>query len=317
MADIVFPEYEIASWTVGGRKLAFPVKTISQGGGNRIVRRARPYRKGAKLDNTGPREREWTMGVTFEASITEPGLEINGVPVYPDLLNLLIESFDADETGDLVVPTIGRVRAKAEVYTRDESFEDRDTGFASFTFVEDNEDSVDFRAIQPPSAAANSRDLGEQTTFDTQSIDSWDQNMADLERFTAELEDVINTPDSVASEVESRSDRVRQLADNALNIFRQRGKMGRNTYEGPRASRVERKLIRIDDMAGRARLESRTEAQAPIVSVIALLPTSLVTIAAAINQEIADVISINPDLDPLFVPKGAVVRIRLEQALAG
>lgn len=316
MGDVIFPQYEIASWTVGGRRLAFPVQTIDETGGNRIIRRTRPYRRGAKLDSTGGVERVWDLSIFFEPSINEPGLEANGIPLYPDLINALIESFDVQETGSLVVPTIGRTRAKAESYRRGETFEDRDSATLTLVFVEDNEDSVNFRTIQAPSAAANSRDLGEQTTFDTQSVDSWAQSMADLERTSAELEDLINTPSSTASEIERRSDRMRDLADNATRIFRQRGKTGRNTYEGPRASRTERKLIRMDDIAGRARLESRSEAQSEIVSVIALVPTSLIQVAGELRQELADVIDINPDVDPLFVPKGSVLRIRLDEATA-
>jgi len=102
-----FEQYSVASWTVNNRTLAFPAKVINDNGGNRIVQRERPFRDGAKLDDTGSRATVWAFEVLFENSIEESGLEINAMPLYPDVINAIIESFKTHETGDLVVPTVG------------------------------------------------------------------------------------------------------------------------------------------------------------------------------------------------------------------
>ena len=50
-ADEIFEKMPAAQFTVAGLTLGFPVLRIQQSGGNRIVKRERPYRDGAKLDD--------------------------------------------------------------------------------------------------------------------------------------------------------------------------------------------------------------------------------------------------------------------------
>jgi hypothetical protein len=98
--DDVFEGYPVGSWTAeNAATIAFPVEDIGESGGNRIIERERPYRDGAKLDDTGRKATQFTMVCKFENTITEPGLEINGLKnLYPDVLNDLIASFGIHKT---------------------------------------------------------------------------------------------------------------------------------------------------------------------------------------------------------------------------
>src|SRR5262245_15019791 len=105
-----FEDYEVCSWKVGQRSgtLKFPVSSIQESGGNRIVERNRPYRNGAKLDDVGSNATKWTIEAVFENSIMEgeKGLDQN-VLLYPNVLNAVLDSFRIHGTGDLVIPTRG------------------------------------------------------------------------------------------------------------------------------------------------------------------------------------------------------------------
>src|SRR5689334_5238078 len=103
----IFENYPPCSWTVQGDTIVFPVADIEEDGGNRIVRRRRPYRNGAKLDDTGSNEKVWRVTVVLENSIEEDGLDPNR-PLYPFVANALVSSFDLHDTGDLVLSTRGK-----------------------------------------------------------------------------------------------------------------------------------------------------------------------------------------------------------------
>ncbi|HZL96151.1 MAG TPA: DNA circularization N-terminal domain-containing protein, partial [Vicinamibacterales bacterium] len=108
MPDEIFPRYPPASWQVPGRALiTFLVEDIQEDGGNRLVAHERPYRDGAKHDDTGSRAKRWAITSPSYNDHTEEGVEQNQ---YPAVLNALIDSFDVHETGTLTLPTRGAVR---------------------------------------------------------------------------------------------------------------------------------------------------------------------------------------------------------------
>ena len=155
--DPVFEQYPSASWSVGTQvALVFPVTEITEEGGNRIVLRERPYRDGAKVDDIGSKAKSWSLKAIFENTINE-GLIQNGQPLYPGVLNELIRSFDQHETGDLIVPTVGKVRARAQSYVRTERNDERDYATVEFKFVQDNEDAIDATSFTLPTV--KSKDL--------------------------------------------------------------------------------------------------------------------------------------------------------------
>ena len=306
----IFDRYQLATWTVSGFVLAFPAHTIREVGGNRIIRRERPYRDGAKLDDTGSTAKVWTMDVCFNNTIQEPGMDAanNGEKLYPNVLNTMILLFDVHQTGDLVVPTIGKQRVRAESYTRQESYDMPDTAIVSFTFVEDNEDSVDFRSIQAPTANANARQLAESFEFDSQSSAAWNDDIQNLGQLNRQLENLANAPGDVNADVEQQSRNIQGTSRAARRAFSAPAKIGRTLYNDPENSRGPRKLAQQEDLAARAANESR-RGRPQLIVIVFTKDTDLFSVSSLTGQDVADLIEVNPEIDPFFIPANEDVHV--------
>lgn len=306
-----FEQYEVATWSIAGQTYAFPAQIIRDLGGNRIIKRERAYRHGAKLDNTGAVARVWQMECLFHNSIQEPGIaETNGADaLYPTVLNKILETFNDMETGDLVVPTIGLVRAKLESYDRTETYEERDCASVTFVFVEDNEDEVDFASISFSPVDGVGRELAGQTTFDAQSADTWDQTFADIEASMNALEDLANSPASTVQDINRESDRLQRLILSADQKFRQVGRNGRDTLSNPRGNATRRKLDRQREVAARVTNDAR-RGRPQILRFLVGRQTSLFEVASFLDQPYRDLLAINTQLpDVLNIPAGTIVRV--------
>jgi len=305
----IFEGYPPLSWSVRGQKYFFPALSISETGANRIVERERPFRDGAKLDDTGSKAVRWVVEAIFENTVEETGLDNGEMALYPDVLNALVDSFKQHETGDLVLPTVGKRRARAEGYSRREQPEEQDAATVTFTFVEDNEDAVRADSFRQPTANANARRLSEVTTFDQESLDNGHFSISDLQESVSELEGLMNAPLDYAQDIESSSKRVGQLAVQVVQVFSNTGQRGRDTLLGSRGNRASRKMVREQDMAARAANESR-RGRPVIVRFVALRDTSLFSVAAYLRQPYVDLLAVNPQLeDPSYIPRGSEVRV--------
>jgi len=303
-----FESYPVASWKVGKlAALRFPVLSISESGGNRIVQRERPYRNGAKLDDTGSKAKSWTIKVCFENSIVEPGLDTTKL-LYPDVLNELIASFDTHECGDLTLPTRGKVRARAESYTRDEVTEERDGAALSFTFVADNEDSVGAQQFEQRTANASARTLSEQTVFSAAQEGVWDASLSDINEFASELEGFANFPGDTVADVDSQASIVIGACNRVGRAFARENEENRNMINDPELSQTQRKLEETKDVSGRIRGEAMAGRPRPVPYNV-FADTDLFDIAARIGQLAESLIAINPNVDPLYVPAGTVVQV--------
>lgn len=304
----LFPQFEIATWGVGVYPATkFPVMSISESGGNRLVERERPYRDGAKFDDTGSKAKRFTLKVCFNNSIDEPDLP-SDVVLYPEVMLLLLDSFDQHETGDLTLPTRGRFRARAESYTRDENAESRDEATVSFTFVADNEDNIEAQSFGDPTVQASMRRLAESTEFSAQSEGMWDTSLADLREFGSELEGIANYPGNTVRDVDSQAAIVVSTCNRTQRGFSKANRDNESLLRDPELSQTQRKLDQSRDMAGRARNDAR--AGRPRMSTIVTTgDTDIFTIASQRNQNPNDLMDVNPNLNPLFVAAGTVVRI--------
>lgn len=304
----VFEQYPVASWKVGSLPaLKFPVSKISESGGNRIVKRERPYRDGAKLDDTGSNAKQWTLTVVFDNGVDEEGLD-ESKPLYPDVLNELIASFDTHEAGDLVIPTRGRVRARAESYQRDETESERDEGVVSFTFTEDNEDNVGSNAFEPMSINASANRLTEQTVFSATSEGAWGTSLADLNEFAGELEALANYPGDTVANIDSQVSIVIGAANRVGRAFTRESEENRNMLNDPQMSLTQRKLEETKDMAARARAEAY-KGRPRLVPYFVTGDTDLFAIAALLNMAAEDIIELNRAIDPFNVIRGTTVNV--------
>jgi prophage DNA circulation protein len=303
----LFEKLVVASWTVAGLPtIYFPVQSIRESGGNRLAIRERPYRDGGKVDDIGSKPRRWSLTSIFENSIKEEGLPPTKA-LYPHVLNRLLESFGKHETGDLVVPTRGRIRARADSYARDEISDSRDHAMVELEFVEDNEDNVDAQSFASPSVGASARRLSETTRFSAQSDGAWSTSLADLNEFVSELEAFANAPGDAVADLDQQAGIVIAATNRAGNAFNDAAE-GSDVLRDPESSQTQRKLLETKDMAGRARANAQGGLPR-IVSVTYSNTRTLFSIAAELGQDAAELISLNRVLDPLEVPAGAVVKV--------
>lgn len=312
----IFFGYKPAQFTVSGLTYAFPTTRIRESGGNRLIERERPYRNGAKVDNTGSKAKRWTMECMFENSISDAGLtEINkGSPLYPNVLNALVALFDLRPTGDLVIPTVGKRRVKADSYERVEASEQRDCAMLTLTFVEDNEDSVDATSIAPATANANARRLAENTTFSAQQAGAWNGSLSDLDAFVADLEGLVNAPGNYEQTIRQSAKKIQGDVVRAKQAFQRAGRQGRDLMLDPSNSRAERKLVQQQEISAKAANDARNS-RPKLVQVVFKLNTSIFRISVIVGQSFEDLADVNPELDPFFVPAGTLVNIFATQEL--
>lgn len=311
-SDPVMEQYPSASWQVGANKpLVFPALEIQEEGGNRIVQRERPYRDGAKIDDIGSRAKCWTFRAYFENSIDE-GARQNGMPLYPDVLNALIRSFDLHETGDLIVPTVGKVRARAQSYVRVERNEERDTASLELKFIQDNEDKVDATAFAPPTVKASMNVLKESAVFSAHSDGIYSLNLADLNEFAQGLIEIANFPGTFLADVDSKAGIVVGATNRVLNAFTSKSNnpktKARAMLSDPDASVTARKLTALQDTSARAVAELR-ENQPAIIRILLDRPFNIFDIAVQYGQDVNQLIAINSEWDPFAIPAGATIRI--------
>jgi prophage DNA circulation protein len=311
VVEEVFSQYPIASWTVGKKTYQFPVRKISETGGNRLVQRERPFRDGAKIDDVGSSPVCWSLEVLFQNSLNAEGGS-DAEPLYPNVLNAMIRAFATHETGDLVVPTIGKVRARAKTYRRDEDNEARDQALVVFDFVADNEDNLDAAAFALPTVHASVVRLAEATTFSAESDGTFDSTLADLNEFAAQLEAVATFPSDTLQDIDSQAAIVVAATNRVLNAFTSKSNnpttKARAMLSDPDSSVTQRKLVQLQDTSARARSEIRKNLP-PVVRTLFEMPLTIFDIAVLTGQKVEDLIAINPGLDLLFIPERTVVRV--------
>lgn len=312
MADPeVYEQYPPAAWTIAGKTYRFPVEEIVETGGNRLVNRERPYRDGAKVDDVGSGPKGWRMKVCFNSTVVGEGGSADE-PLYPNVLNAILRSFDEHETGDLVVPTIGKVRARAKTYTRTETHSERDTARCDLEWVQDNEDKVDATAFSLPTVRSSVVTLAEATTFSAESDGVFDGSLADLNRFASQLEAVATYPSDTLQDIDSQAGIVVAATNRVLNAFTSKSNnpktKARAMLSDPDSSITQRKLVTLQDTSARARAEIRAN-EPPFVRAIFDVPLSLFQIAVRMNQDAGKLIALNPALDPFFVPANTKVRV--------
>jgi len=309
----IFEQYPAASWKVGdAQRVVFIIQgQIQETGGNRIVKQERPHRNGAKLDDTGALPRSWAFEMLFTNEVSEPGLEANPEPLYPNMLRLMIDSFDRHETGDLILPTVGPVRARAATYVRTEDGGERDTATLRVTFDEDNEDALDRAALTPPTVRATVVSQAQETTFSAQSQGAWDDDVASLTQSAIELESAMLAPGRAANDIQAQ---VRKARAAVCRVITTQGKISKQVggqFNQPRGSEAERNLRRSEDRQAQAvdeRNSGRPRTRAFTVDVVR---TNIFEIAARFDQDASELLDLNDSriADPFVLRRGDVVRV--------
>jgi DNA circularisation protein len=313
----IFEQYVCAQWQVGrADALFFPVLRISETGGNRIVQQERPFRDGAKLDDTGSIPRQWCLTAHFSNRIAEPGTEQNGEPLYPGVLNAMVRSFDEHETGVLTLPTVGVVRVKAEKYTRTEESDSIDVGMLELTFTQDNEDALDRAQLNPPTVIGSLKTVANTVTGSLKRDGAWGEDHKSILEFASEIEGLMLAPGRATADLMSVVTAHRRALYRVLNTaqseMEKAGLVGAptNTRE-VRGSESERLLRTMLDREAAAEDERTASRPRTLAFVIDVEQTSIYEIAARLDQDAEELLDLNAARvsNPFYLTRGEVIRV--------
>lgn len=298
----IFLTYPPAKWTPDGfGGIEFYVLDIDESGGNRLAPRERPYRDGAKVDDIGSKAIVWQFVAIFNNTIEE-GL-------YPDRLNELIEWTGKHVTGDLIVPTRGLVRAKAEGYSRKEIASELDQAILTLSFIEDNEDGVGAQNFTSPSAAGSTDNVADETIFDSQSEGMWNGSIQNLKQFSSQLQGLANAPGQYAQDLETAHNTMVGEVENIINTFSDITEDGRSTLLNPSSTKAQRDLELLKELAGQSRQDAR-QGQKKIITKKYIVEMNILQIATLEDQQVEDLIKINGQIENLLsIPPNTPVRM--------
>jgi prophage DNA circulation protein len=311
-----FKEYGPATWTVGGATIAFPVFSIDEDGGNRIITHERPKRDGAKLDDMGSKARIFSFEAMFDnglLALPDAELVLNeingGMQLYPDVLNALCDSFDFHETGDLFVPTRGKMRARADTYGRNENANVRNHGRLHLVFKVDNEDSLDAASFSPPAVSASAIAVAEAMELEAEKTGAWDGSIADLMEMASNIEGLANAPGDFLNDLEEQAGAMKAATDKVVKTNSDVTTEGKALLMDPESSTLAKHLETLKEMAGQS-IEKSRRGVPGFKSLTYATRMSIFDVAAAEGKDASVLMQINAQLeDPLDIPAGTGVRV--------
>lgn len=121
--------------------IEFPVKAMRVRGGLRYHVHEYPHVGGGDLEKLGRRLYEVEAQVTFQTISNAAGVAGFGAwgPIWPGRLALLRSVFEREETGTLIIPSIGAMRAACIDWDQELTAKMRSGEDATFKFIEDQE----------------------------------------------------------------------------------------------------------------------------------------------------------------------------------
>ena len=281
----------------GEAEVFFAIQSIEKDGGNRIVKRARPYRPGVKLDSTGRKERTWKIGMIFHNSLSEIGLG-DTPAIYPDRLQTLEDYCEAQATGTLQLPLERNLRVRCDSYNRKAEHSFRDGEIFSVTFVEDNEESA--VVSTNVSVKATIVTAVEEAIFDAESCGAWENPMLQLKELAAELNGMMAAPGEFLVGIEQRAG---VLAKCAQSI---KDSLSGKTLLNPEGSRTQQKLNELIDAAFRAKSQGAGSPKTTTRSWPT--PQDIFSIGLELDQDPYELIRLNSSLrDVSYIPAGVPV----------
>jgi prophage DNA circulation protein len=308
----IFSQYPVASWQVGQlERITFSIEgAVREKRGNRVVMHKRPYRKGAKLDSTGREPRQYEFTALFNNRVQEQGVDAPRA-AYPFRLRDFLEACDVQDTGTLILPPIGSIRARNLTADRVEDGSEIDVGKVSCSFVEDNEESGASQSFNQPTVRASVVRLSEQTTFSRQRAGALDSDAISLTEFASELESLLLAPGRSVSDLQSKvtaSRRaIQRVTDAQVSLARTLGL----EHDEPRGSELWRNLARMHDLQAKSADEKFSSRPRVKTFVVDVERTSIFEIAARFKQDAGELLDLNSarDIDPFLMTRGEVIRV--------
>jgi len=297
-----------AKWTVSGDEIYFIATSVSEDGGNRIVERERPYRDGAKLDDTGSRPRRWTVSTLWENTLTEDNFP-PAIVLYPDQLNLMCASADQHETGDLQLPTRGKIRCRLQSYSRVEDDLVKGCAKVQFVFIQDNEDAIGTSLLSAPSARASIRQVVDGCVNSFEMAGSFSQFIESLESASQDLQEAIAAPGEALDDVDTKASRVIRACENIERQAVVSAGFATDHLSDPESYAAWRQLRSTNDVASRA-MNEKHSGIGKIASIVTTATVSIFDIAVKYGQDPARLMDLNSAIeDFLVIPTMTLVRI--------
>ena len=310
MAGEKFEKLRRCTWTAKGKApIVIPIIRLVEDYENGLVKRRRPYRSGAKLDNLAREAMVWTI-----ESIISDDLDEEGVPddAYPAVADALCESALVEETGTLDLPTRGPVRAQIKSYKRSEDGETRDAAAFQVTFWEDNEDSQTAASFQAPQARSVAMSAAD-TCLEACIVEGvWSSDLSSLAEAAASLEAMANAPLSYANDLNAQAEAVVGHVARVQAAFADTA--GAATSDAstlllhPEAFHASLLLRRLGDIAVRAKTVPSGERETR--SRVFPRDMSIFAISAELGQPVDDLLRLNTQIpNALLIPSGLAVRV--------
>lgn len=310
-----FAKWPPMTWTVGGKTHQVPAVTLKRTVGNRLAAHKRPYRKGARHDNTGPDPVNWEVTLVSGTHAHEFYAQIPS-DYYPNGIKALELSSDLEETGTLVTP-YGEKRCKLSTVSTlwDRRGEAGANGQATvIVWVEDNEDDTDLAAFEPPQArVAGPGQVDAFLGFAAQVgvgagdfFDSMKEGMRELKALAdypgEALAQMVTRVSIITGAVKSTYEAYASAPAGTLNTM---GALLNDPLAGP----ALRKLEAIIDSASKApEDEARRNNEARTVKYYDRT-VSIFDVAADLFQDAKRLMKINPTLDPFEIPRGTPIAV--------
>ncbi len=120
---------------VSFKGIAFPATQVKNSSGRKLVKHVYPYRPGQEIVDLGRQAMTINVSAVFN---TDPFLTKIFGNLYPGRYESLMAAIHAGESGELVHPVFGTLRATCESYSDTTQSTEINTVRLELTFVEDN-----------------------------------------------------------------------------------------------------------------------------------------------------------------------------------
>jgi hypothetical protein len=288
----------------GGFLHQFTAQVLSEGGSNRIAKRDRPFRDGAKLDFVGNNSDEWTIDCIYNNDVTEPGAEFDR---WPSSLEDLIADLKTGDTGTLNLPWKRGLRVKGLDWQRvANANENRSGETLRVKFQEDNEDSLDRQAFDLVTVKATLPSTVEAAQFDAESEGMDLFAFEDITQLAADIVGLLNRPGEVSAALLHAGNRMIRAVDTIANAF-STGEPGRDQLNTPAGAGLNRQLLEMRELGARAVGEGRPR---PTRTMRFDKPRDIWSIATEVRQGPRDLMTINEQIEDFaYIPPGTPVRV--------
>lgn len=313
--DDDFSKWPPITWTVGGKTHLIPQITFKSTFGNRLAAHKRPYRKGARHDNTGAEPVSWEITLAAGRTVHEFDPRVPS-DYYPTGYTALIDSFGIEETGTLITP-FGEKRCKAANGMASWGRADQgvDAVGITLTFIEDNEDDTDLGSFSL--ATARTAGPGQVDTFLGFAAQSGAGAGDFFESLTAaarDLQALANYPGEAIGEMVTRIEIITTSVADVIDAFASAPEgaveeMGA-LLQDPLAGPALRKLEELLDTACRAAEdEARRRGKARTVRTYDR-DVSIYDVAAELEQDCVDLMAINTAIPDFFlIPRATPIQV--------